>query len=39
VNLIAHDVRALPDVAAAAGGPRQPTGVKQMGHAGMRRLG
>jgi error-prone DNA polymerase len=39
VNLVAHDVRALPEVAAAAGGPGQPMGDKQMGHAGMRRLG
>ena len=39
VNLVAHDVRALPEVAAEAGGPEQPGGVKQMGHAGMRRLG
>jgi DNA polymerase III alpha subunit len=39
VNLVAHDVRALPDVAAEAGGPGRPTGVRQMGHAGMRRLG
>src|SRR3954454_12111000 len=38
VNLVAHDVRALPDVAAAAGGPEQPGGVRQMGQAGMRRL-
>ena len=39
VNLVAHEVKALPEVAAAAGGPEQPGGVKQMGHAGMRRLG
>jgi len=39
VNLVAHDVRALPEVAAEAGGPEQPGGVRQMGHAGMRRLG
>ena len=39
VNLVAHEVRALPDVAAAAGGPEVPGGVRQMGHAGMRRLG
>jgi DNA polymerase III alpha subunit len=39
VNLVAHDVRSLPDVAAEAGGPEQPGGVRQLGHAGMRRLG
>ena len=39
VNLVANDVRALPEVAAAAGGPERPGGVRQMGHAGMRRLG
>ncbi|HEV8401960.1 MAG TPA: PHP domain-containing protein [Candidatus Limnocylindrales bacterium] len=39
VNVIAREVRALPEVAAAAGGPARPTGVRQLGHAGMRRLG
>jgi error-prone DNA polymerase len=39
VNLVAHDVRALPEMAAEAGGPERPGGVRQMGHAGMRRLG
>ncbi len=39
VNLVAHEVRALPEVAAEAGGPARPGGVRQMGHAGMRRLG
>jgi DNA polymerase III alpha subunit len=39
VNLVAHDVRALPDMAATAGGPEVPGGVRQMGQAGMRRLG
>ncbi len=39
VNLIADSVSALPDVAAAAGGPSPPGGVRQLGHAGMRRLG
>jgi error-prone DNA polymerase len=39
VNLIADSVSALPDVAAAAGGPSRPGGVRQLGHAGMRRLG
>jgi DNA polymerase III alpha subunit len=39
VNLIAREVRPLPEVAADAGGPDRPGGVKQLGHAGMRRLG
>jgi hypothetical protein len=39
VNVIAESVRPLPEVAAPAGGPDQPAGVRQLGHAGMRRLG
>jgi error-prone DNA polymerase len=39
VNLVAHEVRPLPEVTAEAGGPERPGGVRQMGHAGMRRLG
>jgi DNA polymerase III alpha subunit len=39
VNLVARDVRPLPDMAAGAGGPDQPGGIRQLGHAGMRRLG
>jgi error-prone DNA polymerase len=39
VNVIAKEIRALPEVAAPAGGPDQPAGVRQLGHAGMRRLG
>jgi DNA polymerase III alpha subunit len=39
VNVIAREVRPLVDVAAAAGAPDQPHGVRQLGHAGMRRLG
>jgi DNA polymerase III alpha subunit len=39
VNVVAHQIRALPEVAGTAGGPEQPTGVRQLGHAGMRRLG
>ena len=39
VNVIARSVRPLPEVAAEAGGPGQPAGVRQLGHAGMRRLG
>ena len=39
VNVIARDVRPLLEVAAAVGGPDRPAGVRQIGHAGMRRLG
>jgi error-prone DNA polymerase len=39
VNLVAREIRPLPEVAEAAGGPERPGGVRQMGHAGMRRLG
>jgi DNA polymerase III alpha subunit len=39
VNVVARDVRPLVELAAAAGGPDQPDGVRQMGQAGMRRLG
>jgi error-prone DNA polymerase len=39
VNLVAHEVRSLPEMAATVGGPERPAGVRQMGHAGMRRLG
>ena len=38
VNLVAHEVRPLAEVAATVGGPERPAGVRQMGHAGMRRL-
>ena len=38
VNVIARDVRSLVEVAAVAGAPDQPDGVRQLGHAGMRRL-
>jgi error-prone DNA polymerase len=40
VNVVATDVRPLVEVAASAGGsPDRPDGVRQLGHAGMRRLG
>jgi DNA polymerase III alpha subunit len=39
VNVIAHEVRPLIEVAANAGAPEQPQGVKQLGMAGMRRMG
>ena len=39
VNVIAREVRPLVEAAAAVGAPEQPAGVRQLGHAGMRRLG
>ncbi|MGZ8437917.1 MAG: helix-hairpin-helix domain-containing protein, partial [Candidatus Limnocylindrales bacterium] len=39
VNVIAESIWALPEVTAPAGAPDQPAGVRQLGHAGMRRLG
>ncbi|HEV7603442.1 MAG TPA: OB-fold nucleic acid binding domain-containing protein, partial [Candidatus Limnocylindrales bacterium] len=36
VNVIARSVVPLPEVAAAAGGPDRPAGVRHMGQAGMR---
>jgi DNA polymerase III alpha subunit len=39
VNVIAHEVRPLVEAAATAGAPNEPEGVKQLGMAGMRRLG
>jgi DNA polymerase III alpha subunit len=39
VNVVAREVRPLIEVADAVGGPQNPTGVRQLGHAGMRRLG
>ncbi len=39
VNVIAREVRPLVEAAAVAGAPEQPAGVRQLGHAGMRRLG
>jgi DNA polymerase III alpha subunit len=39
VNVIAHEVQPLVEVAATAGAPEQPQGVKQLGMAGMRRMG
>ncbi len=39
VNVVAREVRSLVDVAHEVGGPEQPAGVRQLGHAGMRRLG
>jgi error-prone DNA polymerase len=40
VNVVATDVRSLVEVAASVrDSPDQPDGVRQLGHAGMRRLG
>jgi DNA polymerase III alpha subunit len=39
VNVLAREIQALPEVAATVAGPDGPDGVRQLGHAGMRRLG
>ncbi len=39
VNVIARQVTPLVQAAEAVGGPASPAGVRQIGHAGMRRLG
>ncbi len=39
VNVIARDVRSLVDEAGRVGGPESPQGVRQLGYAGMRRMG
>jgi error-prone DNA polymerase len=39
VNVVAHEARPLPEEASRVGGPGRPPGVRQLGHAGMRRLG
>ncbi len=39
VNVVAREVRPLVEAASEAGGPSSPAGVRQMGQAGMRRLG
>ncbi len=38
VNVIARDVRPLPEAAAEVGGPARAPGVRQLGFAGMRRM-
>ncbi len=38
VNVIAREIQPLVEVAASAGAPDQPQGVKALGYAGMRRL-
>jgi error-prone DNA polymerase len=37
VNVVAREVRPLPEVAEAAGGPARPEGVRALGYSGMRR--
>ena len=39
VNVVARAVRPLAEASATVGGPLQPTGVRQLGYAGMRRVG
>ncbi len=39
VNVIARQIQPLPEIAAKVGGPRRPPGVRQLGYAGMRRVG
>jgi error-prone DNA polymerase len=39
INLVADDVRPLVEVCRERGGPEHPDGVRQLGHAGMRRVG
>jgi DNA polymerase III alpha subunit len=39
VNVVAREVRSLTEVLDGVAGPGGPEGVRQLGHAGMRRLG
>ncbi len=39
INLVARRIRPLVAVCRERGGPAHPAGVRQLGHAGMRRLG
>jgi error-prone DNA polymerase len=39
VNVVAREIRPLVEMTRPAGGPERPDGVRQLGHAGMRRLG
>ncbi len=39
VNVVAREIRPLVEAANASGGPAAPVGVRQLGWAGMRRLG
>lgn len=37
VNVVAREIKPLPDVAEAVGGPARPEGVRALGYSGMRR--
>ena len=37
VNVIAREIKPLPEVAESAGGPERPDGVRALGYSGMRR--
>jgi len=37
VNVVAREVRPLPEVAESVGGPTEPEGVRALGYSGMRR--
>jgi DNA polymerase III alpha subunit len=39
LNLVARHIRPLVEVCRDRGGPGHPDGVRQLGHAGMRRVG
>jgi DNA polymerase III alpha subunit len=39
VNVVARDVKSLPDLAERVGGPTRPEGVRALGYSGMRRGG
>ncbi len=39
VNVVARSVRPLVEAAAPFGGPERPPGIRQLGYAGMRRVG
>jgi error-prone DNA polymerase len=39
VNVVAREIRSLPEAAVEVGGPERPSGVRQLGFAGMRRMG
>jgi error-prone DNA polymerase len=39
VNVVAREIRSLPEAAVEVGGPERPPGVRQLGFAGMRRMG
>ena len=39
VNVVAREIRPLVEETGRVGGPPSPAGVRQLGYAGMRRLG